>query len=153
MDYLVGVVLVCVLSAVIFFDLRQMRIPNYLSLVLLGTFALLAITLAPIEAGMRIVQAAIIFTAGFLAFMFHLIGGGDVKILSALALFIPFEYVSAFMLVFAATLVFGTCAVLLCRHLANSEQTRWAFLKTAQMPMGLPIGLAGIIGIVAQNVI
>lgn len=150
MAYVVTLGLFGVLSALIFFDLRQMRIPDALSFILLGLFALSAFTLSPEEMGIRLAQGAVLFMLGFLAFMFRLIGGGDVKILSALALFIPLDQIGALMLLFSATLIVGVCSIVFCRHLLHPEHTQWEFLKTRQLPMGLPIGSAGIIAILSQ---
>lgn len=139
--------LVATLVAVIFFDLSQMRIPNLLSIILIVLFVASAFALSPSEIGVRMAQAAIVFALGFFAFMFHLFGGGDVKILAALALFVPLEHAAGVLLVFSGTLIVGTIAVLLLRNIKPMRESNWAFLNTSQMPMGLPIGLAGIISV------
>ncbi|MGB5865474.1 MAG: hypothetical protein WBG95_14390, partial [Sulfitobacter sp.] len=67
MEYIVNLGLLGVLIATILFDLRHMKIPNFLSLILLILFALSAFTLTSGEMGIRVAQAAIIFTIGFFA--------------------------------------------------------------------------------------
>lgn len=147
MSLFISLALAAVFLAVIFFDLRQMRIPNQLSLILIVLFAVTAFGMPLSETGLRVLQALIVFALGFFGFMFRLLGGGDVKILAAIALFIPLSNASEIMLTFSVTLIAGTVFVLVWRKYFPTTQSDWAFRKTGKMPMGLPIGLAGCIAV------
>jgi prepilin peptidase CpaA len=74
-------------------DLRTMRIANRLSIAIAGVFAvwaacgLLRGTLAPLDLGVAVLFAAIVFILGALAFAVGAFGGGDVKLLAAASLF------------------------------------------------------------------
>ena len=138
-------VLAAVLAAVIFFDLRQMRIPNALSLILLALFAVsLVLGGMPADIWLRLAAAATVFVLGFIGFALRMIGGGDVKILTALTLFIPFSNLPAMMLSFSGAMILATLAVLIARRLRSGDDSGWAFLQTKKMPMGLPIGATGL---------
>jgi prepilin peptidase CpaA len=74
-------------------DLRTMRIANRLSVAIVGVFAvwaacgLLRGSLAPLDLGVAVLLAAIVFVLGALAFAAGAFGGGDVKLLAAASLF------------------------------------------------------------------
>ncbi|MDJ0629607.1 MAG: A24 family peptidase [Rhodobacter sp.] len=137
-----------VMVAVIYSDLRQMRIPNVLSLLLLGLFvASQAIGGIAPDLWLRIAFSLGVFTAGFVAFVFRAIGGGDVKVLAVLALFVPLAHLPAVLLIFSGTLIAGTAIVFAGRRFLPGAGSSWAFLRSEKMPMGLPIGAAAIISL------
>ncbi|MBB5515940.1 prepilin peptidase CpaA [Rubricella aquisinus] len=70
-------------------DLRFMRIPNEVSLALLGLFVVSAPFLVGLpEMGWRLGIGAAVLITGFVLNALKLIGGGDVKLLSAGILFV-----------------------------------------------------------------
>ncbi|MGI9355478.1 MAG: A24 family peptidase [Rhizobiaceae bacterium] len=133
------------LGIVIYSDLRHMRIPDRLSFLLLGLFLLLALSQPFSETGLRIAQALCVFLLCFAGYFFRLLGGGDVKILTALSLFVPLTYASEVLLVFSGTLIGGTSLVVLARRVTSDTSSDWAYLNSSKLPMGVPIGLAGLI--------
>ncbi len=137
-----------IMIAIIWFDLRQLRIPNALSLLLVAIFAASQIAggTAP-DIWLRLAVALAVFAAGFAGFVLRAIGGGDVKVLTAGVLLVPVAHLSEVMLVFAATLLTGTLLVLAARKMVAHPENSWAFLGSARMPMGLPIGAAGILSL------
>ena len=66
------------------------------------------------------------------------------KILTVLSLFVPTSQLPEIMLVFSVCLIAGTGSVLFCRRIYATADSDWAFLGTRRMPMGLPIGMAGL---------
>ena len=68
-------------------DIREYRIPNKISLVLLALYPLHVLASpAPVDWLMALAVAALVFAAGFTLFLCNMIGGGDVKFLAASSL-------------------------------------------------------------------
>lgn len=144
-DLLPLALLTPVLLLTIFSDLRRMRIPNSYSLIALASFAAFALFAPPNDLTLRIVAAAIVFAVGFAGFSFRLLGGGDVKILAALMLFIPSQTLVLFGNVLSASLLVGVLTVLLLRRIPVAAGSGWTGIwGGARFPMGLSIGLAGL---------
>ncbi len=134
-----------VLLATIFSDLRRMRIPNGYSLIALALFASFALFAPPNDLAWRLVAAALVFAIGFVGFSLRLLGGGDVKILAALVLFIPSQTLVLFGNVLSASLLVGVLTVLLLRRIPVAADSGWTGVwGSARFPMGLSIGLAGL---------
>lgn len=140
-----------ILCLAIFFDLRKLRLPDGLSLALL---VLAPLHLAGLETwgalGWQLGFALCVFVALFAAFAFRLLGGGDVKLLTALAIFVPINQIAAISLTFSGALVAGILFVLVARHLQGGKPSNWAFLTSNKLPMGLSIGLAGLAVVVSN---
>ena len=144
MVWIVSFGLIAVLASAVYFDLRHMRIPNQLSIILIALFAGLALTLPMSEIGVRLVQSVVVFVFCFTFFALRLMGGGDVKILACLALFVPLSQAAEIVLGFSAGLMGCTLLIVLARKALRFNGSDWAFLNTGKMPMGVPIGLSGI---------
>lgn len=85
---LVALLLVCALAIV--FDVRQRRLPNWLTVGALASALLLrAITGEPVLPGLA--SAALAFAFGFPFFMMGGLGGGDVKLMAALGAFLDLQ--------------------------------------------------------------
>ena len=135
-----------VMVAVAYSDLRYLRIPNILGLVALVLFVVTAPLLTFGELGWRMTAAAVVFAIGFAMFALRLIGGGDVKILAALLLFIPSQTYSLFALNFSASLLLGIAFILTVRALPLFRQSQFVSLNTKSgFPMGISIALSGIL--------
>lgn len=135
-----------VLVATAYCDLRHMRIPNALSLIFLTVFLLSApFLLSGDEVLFRLTTSAAFLAIGFGLFALRLIGGGDVKILSALLLFVPSATISAFMFLFSTTMVLGIALMPLLRALPGAGGSGWVSLQpSAGFPMGISIAMAGL---------
>lgn len=134
-----------VLMAVAYFDLRFMRIPNILSLIVLAVFAVALIFFPPADLLARLVIASSVFLLGLIGFSFRLIGGGDVKILSALMLVVPTSGIAVFANVFSISMVAGIILVLAIRRFPQINSLGWkSFGGSHKFPMGLSIALAGL---------
>lgn len=134
-----------VLMAVAYFDLRFMRIPNILSLMVLAVFAVAAFFFPPADLLARLVIATSVLLLGFIGFSFRLIGGGDVKILSALMLVVPTSGIVVFANVFSISMFAGIILVLAIRRFPQVNSLGWkSFGGSHKFPMGLSIALAGL---------
>lgn len=134
-----------ILLGVAYYDLRYMRIPNWLSIALLVLFAATAIAFQPDDLFARALVATVVFAIGFLCFCFGLFGGGDVKILAALMLLVPVHSLIVFSYLFSASLIVGVIAILALRRLPQVSGLNWKSLSgSTKFPMGVSISLAGI---------
>jgi prepilin peptidase CpaA len=135
-----------VLLAVAYFDLRYLRIPNILSLIGLGIFALTFPLLGWSETLARLAVAAAVLLVGTLAFAARLFGGGDVKILSVLMLFIPSGSLMLYSWGFSAAMMLGILIVLVLRRTPVVRHSSWKGIRSkGKFPMGISIALSGLV--------
>lgn len=133
-------------------DLFTMTIPNRISVFLLASFAVLAPVsgLPWAEISMSAAAGAIVLAVCFGFFALNIMGGGDVKLLAASAVWFGFS--SALGAFIVATALWGgivTLLVMLLRNQANRfaaiEAVVPAHILTAtKVPYGVAIGIAGI---------
>lgn len=139
-------ILAPVLVMVAWSDLRHLRIPNALSLVAIGLFALCAMMAPPADLGLRVGIAGMVFALGFIGFCRGLWGGGDVKFLAALMLFVPVTTLAVFSYVFSASMLAGIALVLGLRRLPAASGFGWKSMSgSTKFPMGLSIAMAGLL--------
>ncbi|KAB2883633.1 MAG: hypothetical protein F9K34_11265 [Albidovulum sp.] len=126
-------------------DLRRMRIPNAVSIIAVAVFVATAVVAPPEDLGLRVAAAAAVFALGFVTYLFGLFGGGDVKMLSALVLFVPVPTLALFAYVFSAAMLAGMAAILLLRRLPAAQRLGWKSISgSTGFPMGLSIAMAGL---------
>ena len=134
-------------------DLRHLRIPNNLSLVALALFACCIFFLPYQEVLLRLLFASLVFVIGFLLFAFRIVGGGDVKLFSALILFIPTQSLSQFGYVFSTSLLIGIIIMISLRNLPLDLGHNWLSLRTRNaLPMGISIAMAGVFHLIFLTV-
>jgi len=135
-----------VLVVVAISDLRQMRIPNRLSLIALALFVGSCFVLPMNEISLRLFCAALVFCVGFLLYVFRILGGGDVKMLSATMLFVPSSSLVLFAYVFSASMLAGILFIVILRNLPLRLEENWVSMQeNNSLPMGISIALAGIL--------
>ena len=135
-----------VLVLVAYCDLRFMRIPNVLSILLVVLFVGSSLVFPPNDLLMRVSVAAGVFGLGFVGFCFRLLGGGDVKILAALMLFVPVQNLEVFSFLFSGSLLLGVLTIVGLRRLPQTAGHPWKSLSgSVKFPMGISIALAGIL--------
>ena len=122
------------------FDLRSRNIPNGLNLAI----ALLAIPfwwaagLAPWpDMALQVGVAALVFAAFALAFALGAMGGGDVKMLGALALWLPWQAVLALLVIMSLAGGVLTLIMVIRQRLARKE-------GRPEIPYGVAIAFAGL---------
>lgn len=134
------------LIAVAVSDLRRLRIPNSYCLSAVALFAASAVAgLAP-DYALRIAVAVSVLVLGFVAYCLKLFGGGDVKFMAALLLFVPVDSLQVYAFVFSAAMVAGIAAFLSLKRLPAAAALNWRSMAPGrQMPMGVPIALSGLL--------
>lgn len=81
-------------------DIEDRRLPNWLTaavILLYGIFVI--VSPAPVDWMGASLVAALVFAFGFASFAFHLMGGGDVKLMTGLALWAGVEHIALFLIV------------------------------------------------------
>lgn len=134
-------------------DLRELRVPNWVPLSIAGLFLLHSVTDGASGLPMHLLIAAAVLVAGFAMFVAGVFGGGDAKLLSALALWMGPTNLVAFALL--TTLLGGATAVVLIglkkllifnpaleNHAAIARPLAWA--RAGKIPYAVPIGLAAL---------
>ncbi|MDW4550600.1 prepilin peptidase [Defluviimonas sp. D31] len=126
-------------------DLRFLRIPNLLCIAMVAVFAVAVLVAPPPDLVARLVVAGAIFGLGFVTFCLGLFGGGDVKALSALMLFVPAATLPLFCMVFSASMMIGIAFVLGLRAIPATGALDWASMeRSRKFPMGVSIAMAGM---------
>lgn len=134
-----------ILLVTAYFDLKYMRIPDILSLGAIGLFVISIFLIGLPEAGMRLGAAFVVFVVGLGAFALRMVGGGDVKMLAVLMLFIPSGIWTLHALVFSASLAAGLVLISAWRALPFLHVHGWVSLASPRaFPMGISIALSGL---------
>lgn len=136
----------CLLIWAAWTDVTRFIIPNIISLLLVGLYPV-HVLLAGLPQGMWMIalgMAVVVFITGFVMFMMNVMGGGDVKLMSAVILWIGPAYMLPF---FAATLAAAVVlalisAVRLAIKLENQQDSLSASPQSA-MVSGVDAGPDG----------
>jgi len=89
-------------------DLKFMKIPNILVMIMTGVFIISGAVLLPFDVFLwRLLGGFIILVIGFTLFSFGGIGGGDAKFAAAMALFIDHNHIAPFLLELAMFALIG----------------------------------------------
>jgi prepilin peptidase CpaA len=141
------VLLAPVLIAVALGDLSRLRISNRLVAVTLVLFAITVPIFAADEIALRLAAGLAIFAVLTVLFALGLMGGGDVKMLPAVLLFVPPEHWGNFAFLLSFALLLGVTGVGAARMAVSSRgPTGWLALDTPRaFPMGVSIALAGLL--------
>ena len=136
-------------------DIKSLRIPNKLAIAvaILGVFRLLVI--GDLNTAIYTIGAsAMVFIVTFLIFWRGILGGGDVKLLSATVLLVGYHDLLSFVLIMSICGAFVSLAVLFIRNLLPLWLgPRLAVLvSTARLvvPYGVAIAAAGTVTLLFQ---
>lgn len=128
------------------YDLLTMRIPNWLSAVLIVGFIVAAILAGfPLEMiGMHFVAFAIALAVCFLLFIPGWIGGGDAKFAASTVLWMGMGFAVPYLLYAAIAGGIFTALILAFRKYLNATQLpKWEWLQKLHDPkVGVPYGIA-----------
>ena len=81
-------------------DIECRRLPNWLTASVAALWSLFVLASpTPVDWMGALAAGALVFAAGFLAFAFNVMGGGDVKLMAGLALWAGVDHVALFLLV------------------------------------------------------
>ena len=135
-------------------DVRVFRIPNWASATVAAAFVpFAALHLGLWEIGIHLVIAATIFVITATFWRFRLIGGGDVKLLSAVGLWLGLELAVPFMLLMTGASVAIAIVLLVVRHFSWVVHSGMplrpmlrmvAIAETRKCPYALPIAIAAL---------
>ena len=142
MQGVIADILVAVLAAMLivamYGDLRKRIIPNWLNAII----ALLAIPywwlsgLSLTDVALQVAVAAGVFALFALAFRLGMMGGGDVKLVTALALWLP--YAALVKLIVIMSLAGGVLTIaMIVRHRLSKDQEK------PEVPYGVAIAIGG----------
>lgn len=98
----IAIILLISMLTVIYFDATRFIIPNWLVGGLLLLYPL-AVFLSPahIDWQMALVAMLVVFAIGYVVFALNVMGGGDIKLITVLALWVGFEKLTEFGFYFA----------------------------------------------------
>lgn len=137
---LICLAMACLLAAMVF-DILYYRIPNWVVAALAGSALLRAIVSRFCEATVFIPGwqgALLVLAIGLVLFRLGLVGGGDVKLLAACALWFP---VGMGMVLFVTACAGGLFA------LGLLLKARLKAKPVTVMPYGVAIGVGGLVGL------
>lgn len=132
-------------------DLRRFQIPNECSMALIALYPLyLAVSPASVNVIGAIVTAAAVFAVTFTIYLFGRLGGGDVKLMSALALWAGPAYIAEFIVIMTVSgallsfvyLTKAKFAVALALDDSGEAEARDNVLS-AELPYGIAIACGG----------
>lgn len=127
-------------------DLRHLRIPNshvVLALILFVVSAPFVLTWPDLSH--RLLAAAITFVIGFALFSLRLFGGGDVKMMPVVLLYIPPPDLILFLRLFAAALLVVTLAALIVQNAPIFKRLGWESVRAHRH---VPVGAAMAISVI-----
>jgi prepilin peptidase CpaA len=138
-----------VLGWAAFTDVRSRRIPNWCVIAVIGLFGVWALSVGGANVVSALEAAGIAFVVSFGLYSFKIMGAGDSKLFTAVALFAGMGYLP--LLVVATTLTGGAIALVI---LASQPTRTLVVLQTlgkrevsrSVMNRGVPYGLAIAIG-------
>jgi prepilin peptidase CpaA len=166
---IVVAVAIGVLLAIAYGDLRTRRIPNVLAaaIAVLG-LARMILAANLVEAGHTLVVSVVVFTAGFLLFWRGVLGGGDAKLIGAMALLIGFDDLLDFLLLMSVcggALAFAILARNRFRahrrHLSQKVRAPFTMqcaggsrpLVRPTVPYGVAIAAAGVVMLILRPIL
>ena len=135
-------------------DLVSYRIPNWISLALMGAFAVaagvaLAAGASPVTLSLNLAVGAVALVIGFAMFAFGWIGGGDAKLFAAAALWISWPGAATYA---AATAIAGGVFSILVLGLRSAPARAYLpvgpawFARLSEPKAPVPYGVAIAIG-------
>jgi prepilin peptidase CpaA len=127
-------------------DLRLKKIPNKITLPMFGAGLLYQLLFNQLGEGVGrpgLIDSAAAFAAGFgMMWVLWMIGGGgggDVKLMGALSVWIGFKPTCAVLILSTIFVILGTVGVMVCSVLTNGLfRTKEVYLASGQSPNGLP---------------
>lgn len=134
------------------YDLRSLRIPNWLVLSVAGVFLLVGLWGLPFDTfAWRLAQGAAVLVIGFGLFAIGAIGGGDAKMAAALAPFVAARDIASVLILYAVVSLVLLLALRLAMQLARHRTTGWMAVDQYSRPARervFPMGLIFAITIV-----
>lgn len=148
----VGLIPLMVLAA--WYDLKYLRIPNWLVLCVLALFVATGLWGLPLETFLwRLLYGVVFLVIGFVIFSLSngKVGGGDMKLIAALIPFIVPSDAGYLLLILSVAAVFGIMVHRMIYAMRRGEDLGWVALdQKIYFPVGLLIGITICIYFVGQ---
>jgi prepilin peptidase CpaA len=127
-----------ILAMIAYGDVRTRRIPNALCIAI-AMLGLIRITLVhdPVAASHTLAAGAVVFVTGFLVFWRGAIGGGDAKLLAAMALLIGYHELVSFLF------LMSLCGGALALAILARDHLRPRLLRHSRMASVPPPDISG----------
>ena len=141
---IITTILIVAMFTVIYFDVTRFIIPNWLVGGLLLLYPL-AVLLAPFHIHWQMALGAMLcsFAVGYVIFALNLMGGGDVKLIIVLSLWVGWEKLASFGFYFALLGGVMSLAIIIIRkvlpHLTSKRPLPRVFRDKEPVPYGLAI--------------
>ncbi|OUS08341.1 hypothetical protein A9Q96_02475 [Rhodobacterales bacterium 52_120_T64] len=127
-------------------DLKYMKIPNILVLLMTGAFVISGAILLPFDVLLwRLLGGFIVLAVGFTLFSFGGIGGGDAKFAAAMALFVDHSHIASFLFELSIFAIIGVVLHKIIGKLGfmnpiTDNWESWRIEKTSKVK-NFPLGL------------
>ena len=139
-------------------DYQKMKIPNWISAALCILFAVYAWWLPTwASVGWHAAVGAVIFLAAVLSYAFGIFGGGDVKLLGAIALWAGPDRIVEFLMLtgilggaFGVMIIAARWTVIALPRIADKPGAVWNIARWGRdgaCPYGIPIAVAALISV------
>ena len=127
-------------------DFHRLTIPNWVSLSMIGLYPIHVLASpVPVNWPMAAAIASVTFAVGFFLFALKMVGGGDVKLLTATSLWAdPALFPSFILLTTIAGGVIGLAILLRRRRMAPAAADSDHSAGPAVMPYGVAIAVGGL---------
>ena len=131
---------ICIYVA--FSDMRDMRIPNQMVMLLFLVFAVVGLIALPFNEYLwRYLHLVVVLVAGIALNAGGVMGAGDAKFAAAAAPFIPLGDVRFLVILFAANLLAAVAAHRIGKYSASKNiAPHWESWTNPKFPMGLALG-------------
>ncbi len=137
-------------------DLRTMTIPNWISIALFAAFVVIAVFFLPFETYLwRIGAGLAVLVVGFFLNSLGVIGGGDVKYLSAITPYVAFEDAAAFLFIFSVSLLATLALHRIAMRIGPIRRATdgWASWEAGRnFPMGISIAAAIVVYLILKAI-
>ncbi len=149
--------LIPLMAVIAYVDTRDLKIPNWTVLAVLGVFLVTGSWGLPLDSFLwRLVYVVLAFVVGL--GIYHLthgaVGAGDLKLIAALVPFLHGQNLLPFLVVFVAVLIVGTIFLIILRRVLKGRATRWkAFEPVVFIPVGLFIGITVVAVMIGEAAI
>jgi prepilin peptidase CpaA len=142
------------MALVTWYDLKQLRIPNWSVLAVVAVFVVTGLWGLPLDIFLwRLLHGVIVLVLGFLLYTLvsgHM-GGGDIKLIAALTPFIAGPDLGFIALVYALLAIVGLIVQRFVRAIQRDRVTGWKALDQKRVfPAGLLLGGTIMIYLVKQ---
>ncbi len=142
----ISLYLIFAMAATLWLDVTRYTIPNWLVGSLLVLYPV-AVWLSPVGVDWKMALAAmgVVFAGGYAVFALRLMGGGDIKLITVLALWVGWEKLAGFVVLFAMLGGVFSLLVLIIRKFQpylpwkQRVKTPRLFQKDAPIPYGVAI--------------